>query len=230
MLLPLGIGILLIFAPLAPFFIIENPWFSLRGTVMSFVGIALVADVVARRIAGNKKYAVAVLGSFAAGIFCICSVSEIADYRANHEADMRVVGTVATIASEYPGGGKVAILNVEPSYVSELNCYYHEHITGVTESSWALTGAVRCYNKNPNEWITYVPISISEYPAYKKWEYSTKALGSMDGVYLYDYEDNTIEKLTASYNGDANYALYHANGEFFGRIVEEDGIGSFFEE
>lgn len=229
-LVPLGIGILLILAPLAPFFIIENPWFSLRGTVMSFAGIALVADVVIRWITGNKKYAVAVLGSFAACVFCICSVSEIADYRANYEADTRVVSTIATIAPEYHGGGKVAILNVEPSYVSELNCYYHEHITGVTESSWALTGAVRCYNENPHEWITYVPISISKYPAYKKWEYSTKTLGSMDGVYLYDYEDNTIEKLTVSYNGEGDFALYHANGEFFGRIVEEDGIGSFFEE
>ena len=230
LLAPLGIGILLILAPLAPFFIIENPWFSLRGTVMSFAGIALIADVVIRWITGNKKYAVAVLGAFAACIFCICSVSEIADYRANHEADTRVVSTIATIAPEYPGGGKVAILNVEPSYVSELNCYYHEHITNVTESSWALTGAVRCYNENPHEWITYVPISISEYPAYKKWEYSTKTLGSMDGVYLYDYEDNTIEKLTVSYNGEGDFALYHANCEFFGRIVEEDGIGIFFEE
>lgn len=230
LLLPLGIGILLILAPIAPFFIIENPWFSFRGTVMSFAGIALVADVVIRWITHSRRQAIAVLGSLAACIFCICSVSEIADYRSTYEADQRVVSTVATIAPEYPGGGKVAILNVDPSYVSELNSHYHEHIVGVTESAWALTGAVRCYNDNPHEWITYVPITLQKDPIYKKWEYATKTLGSMDGIYLYDYEENTIEQLTVTYAGDGWFELYYADGEKFGTVVETDGIGRFFEE
>ena len=227
---PIGIGILLIFAPLAPFFVIENPWFSLRGTVTSFVGIALLADAVLRMVTGNKSKAVAVLGALTACIFCICSVSEVADYRSNYEADTRVVSKIATLAPNHPDGGKIAILNVEPSYVSELNCRYHEHITGVTESSWALTGAVRCYNENPEEWITYVPISLKKDPIYKKWNYATMTIGSMDGVYLYNYEKNTLEPLTVSYMGDGCFELYFENGEKYGTIVEENEIGRFFEE
>ncbi len=227
---PLCIGILLIFAPLAPFFVIENPWFSLRGTVTSFVGIALVADALIRLLTRNKKRAIAVLGSLTACIFCICSVSEIADYRANYEADMRVVSKIATLAPAHPDGGKVAILNVDPSYVSELNCRYHEHIVGVTESSWALTGAIRCYNENPNEWITYVPISLKKDPIYKKWNYTTMTIGSMDGVYLYEYAENTLEPLTVSYSGDGHFELYRENGEKYGTVVEENEIGRFFEE
>lgn len=227
---PLGIGILLILAPLAPFFIIENPWFSFRGTVTSFAGIALVIDCLVRLITRNSRATVAVLGSFVACVFCICSVSEIADYRSTYEADQRVVGTIAKLAKDYPDGGKIAILNVDPSYVSELNSNYHEHIVGVTESSWALTGAIRCYNDNQEEWITYVPISLKKDPIYKKWEYAEKTIGSMDAVYLYDYEANTLEALKVTYIGNGNFELYFADGEKYGTVVENEESGRFIEE
>ena len=43
-LLALLTGVLLAVAPVTPFFDLGNPWFSLRGTVTSFAGIALMAD------------------------------------------------------------------------------------------------------------------------------------------------------------------------------------------
>lgn len=229
-LLPLFFGIFLAAAPLAPFFIIANPWFSLRGTVLSFVGIALVADLLLRRITFSKQSAAAFISALAAAVFCICSVSELADYKATYEADSRVVSAVASLAPEYPGGGKVAILNVDDSYVHEQNYKYHEHVTGVTESDWALTGAVRCYNENPNEWITYVPISLRKQQIYQKWAWATKTISSMDGVYVYDYASNTIEPLDVQYEGQDSFLLYRKDGRFFGRIVEEDGCGYFYAE
>lgn len=234
LLLPLGIGVLLIIAPLAPFFIIENPWFSFRGTVPSFAGIALVCDVVFRLITKNKKSFVAVLSSLAACVFCICSVSEIADYRATTEADMKVVSTIATVASEVkaenPDKSKIAIFNVDAKYVSELNSYYHEHIHGVTESAWALTGAVQCYNNNPFEGITYVPISLKNDPIYKQWNYSSLNIASMNAVYVYDFDSDTIERLTVECTDDNTYALYYQNGDKYGTVVEENNCGRFFEE
>ncbi len=227
---PLGIGFLLIVAPLTPFFILENPWFSFRGTVPSFVGIALVVDVLLRLITRNSRGSVAVISTLVACMFCICSVSEIADYKATYEADMRVVGKVATLAKAYPDGGKIAILNVEPSYVSELNCKYHEHIIGVTESDWALTGAVRCYNDNQAEGITYVPISLKNDPLYKKWNYATMTVGSMDGVYHYDFEENMLKELRVSYAGGGVFELYYLNGEKYGTIIEKEDVGYFLEE
>lgn len=229
-LLPLLFGILLAIAPLVPFLIIENPWFSLRGTVTSFVGIALLADLVLRRIAFSKKNVAAAVSAFVALIFCICSVSELADYKATYAADSRVVGTVAQIASEYPEGGKVAILNIDDSYVHEQNYKFHEHVSGVTSSDWALTGAVRCYNENPNEWITYVPISLRKQEIYQKWEWAVKTISSMDGVYVYEYTSNTIEPLTVQYEGKNSFLLYRADGRLFGRIVEEEQRGYFYAE
>lgn len=227
---PLGIGLLLFLAPLVPFFIIENPWFSFRGTVTSFVGIALVIDCVIRFITKNGRIAIAVLGSFFACVFCVCAVSEIADYRSTYEADQRVVSAVAALDLEYPEGGKIAILNVDPSYVSELNSHYHEHIIGVTESSWALTGAVRCYKDMAEERITYVPMSFKNAPLYKRWEYTEKTIGSMDGVYVYDYKTNNIESLKVIYNGNGEFELWFADGKKFGTIIEKEENGYFIEE
>ncbi len=230
-LLPIVIGLLLVIAPLAPFFIIENPWFSFRGTVPSFVGIALLIDVLIRLITRNKKHGIAVISSCVALVFCICAVSEIADYRATTEADMRVVGTVATIADELkeeaPNGCKVAIFNVDDRYVTELNSYYHEHIHGVTESDWAFTGAIRCYNDDVFEAITYVPISLRDAPTYKNWEFSAKSIGTMHAVYVYDYYENTIERLTVN-AVDNTYELYYSDGEKYGTVVEyNDANGKY---
>ncbi len=227
---PLGIGVLLILAPLAPFFVIDNPWFSFRGTVTSFVGIALILDCVLRLITRNGRAAIAVLGSFAACVFCICSVSEIADYRATYEADRRVVAAVSSIPDTYPSGGKIAILNVDPFYVSEQNCRYHEHIIGVTESSWALTGAVRCYKDAPLERVTYVPLSLKNSPLYKRWEYTEKTIGSMDGVYVYDCEADTVEPLKVAYNGNGEFELWFLDGRKYGTIYEKEENGYFIEE
>jgi len=229
-LLPFVFGVLLTLAPLAPFFILENPWFSFRGTVTSFVGIALLIDCGIRLVTRNSRSAIAVIGSLVACVFCICAVSEIADYRSTYEADQRVVQTVSSLAKQHAKGSRVAIFNVDPSYVSEQNSRYHEHITGVTESDWALTGAIRCYNNNPTEGIVYVPVSLKNDPLYKPWNYATMTIPSMDAIYLYDFENDSLEKLTVSYTGNDHFELYFANGEKFGTIVEENKNGYFFEE
>ena len=231
--IPFIIGLILTIAPLAPFFILANPWFSFRGTVTSFVGIALVFDALIRLVTNNKHTAIAIIGSSIAFIFSICSVSELGDYRDTYLADQRVVSAVSTIASEIrketDESCKVAIFNVDKRYVMELNSYFHEHIHGVTESDWALTGAVRCYNVNAYERITYVPISLRDDPTYKAWEYSTKNIGSMHAVYVYDENTNTVERLNVVPFSDA-FELYYQDGEKYGTVFEHvstDGNGKY---
>lgn len=223
-------GLLLAVAPLAPFFIVANPWFSLRGTVPSFVGLALMADALCRALFRGRQTALAVVGSIFAVVFCVTAVSEVADYKANYEADSRAVSAVAALAEENPGVGRIAVLNLSASYVPELNCRYHEHIVGVTESTWALTGAVRCYNADVDDWNTYVPIPLDEAYAYLRWEYSEKTLSSMDAVYAYDPETNDTARLNVDYAGDGVYLLYCTDGKLYGRITETDKNGLFSEE
>lgn len=227
------VGIVLTLAPLAPFFIIENPWFSFRGTVPSFLGIAIICDTIIRLVTRNNRTVVSVISTAFAFVFCICAVSEISDYRSTYLADTKVVSAIATVTpeikKEIPDKGKVAVFNVDPRYVTELNSYYHEHIHGVTESDWALTGAIQCYNNNPFEGITYVPFSLKEPYLYKKWNYATKNIASMDAVYVYDYKVNTIERLTVEAL-DSSYNLYYSDGEKYGTVVEMDDYALFIEE
>ena len=208
----------------------SNPWFSLRGTVPSFVGIALAADALFRALCRGRQKTLAVVGSLFAVLFCVTAVSEVADYKANYEADSRVVSAVAELAKENPGTGRIAVMNVSASYVPELNCRFHEHIVGVTESTWALTGAVRCRNARMDDWNTYVPIPLDEAYAYLRWEYSEKTLSAMDAVYAYDPDTNTIARLRVDYAGDGVFLLYRADGELYGRITEIDKNGVFSEE
>lgn len=48
-----GFALLCIAAPLSPFLIVGNPWFSLRGTVPALAGIALLAEVTLRDLFGR---------------------------------------------------------------------------------------------------------------------------------------------------------------------------------
>ena len=75
-----------------------------------------------------------------------------------------------------------------------------------------------------------MPISLREHEIYQKWEWAVKTISSMDGVYVYDYASNTIEPLNVQYEGKNSFLLYHADGRFFGRIVEEEQCGYFYAE
>ena len=82
----------------------------------------------------------------------------------------------------------------------------------MTESTWALTGAVRCRNADTDDWNTYVPIPLDEAYAYLRWEYDEKTLSSMDAVYAYEPETDTTARLNVDYAGDGVYFLYRADG------------------
>ena len=82
---------------------------------------------------------------------------------------------------------------------------------------------------NVFENVTYIPMSLKEYPLYKNWEYSEKNIGSMDAVYFYDFESDGIEKLTVN-NIDDSYELRFQSGELLGTVYEypnDDGNGKY---
>ena len=159
-------------------------------------------------------------------IFSISSVSELADYKTTYEVDTDVVKSIAALKEQHPSKSKIAILNLDATYVEDGNFTFHEHVTGVTESSWALTGAVRCYNNNQTDGIQYIPMSLKKDYIYKKWEYSTKNIKSMDKVYYYDFDNKLLLPILLEQTG-TSFELYFENGEKLGTIVEENENGIF---
>ncbi len=223
-LLALVVGFLMALAPVTIFFVLDNPWFSLRGTVASFCGLALMADALAGWLLGRLKNGAAVsagLCGVLSLVFCVAAVSELHDYRATYEIDQAVMAAILAgtdNGAALPAAGEALILGVEPSYLEEQNFYYHEHIHGITESRWALTGGLQCVSGRGD--FPYVrPLSAAVgAQAFGVEEYAA--------LYLYDPDSSTVRAITARLGADGNYDLFYGSGSPAGRVTAEGLVRS----
>ena len=163
----LGSGIFLALVPLALFFVLKAPWFGLRNVAVSFCGLALVADSLFDLIFGrlkSGKNAEAVIVSVLALLCCVASISELHDYRETTIADTTIAKAAAEAVegTSFKGDESIWLLNVDPTYVSDGNLYYHEHDYGVTASAWALTGAISAISGRTDLPIYYGFSPVSE--------------------------------------------------------------------
>lgn len=220
------IGFLLFLAPISIFFVIANPWFSLRGTVVSFCGIALMIDslwgVLAKKLPKSQHLqgVTAALLSFLSLIAC---VSELSDYKDTYEDDLQVVSTLYPTWINLDLGAKIAVVGIETSYLDDQNFQYHEHLHGVTESDWALTGALTAYAKSPVPAVIPIPVNT---PAYFPYHGGGKRLETMDLIYYYDHQEGSLQSLRLEIvEPEVLYHLYSETGELFGILEETDGRG-----
>ena len=218
-------GLILAVAPVAPFFVTENTWISFRGAVTSFCGIALLADSMFAALFSKAKRGreiTAVMVTLIMLVCCVASVSELRDYRDTTRTDQAVVAVIAE-ALERDGnmqrGVPVGILNLEPSYLENQNVYFHEHIHGVTESPWALTGALEWYAGAERPYISPIPAN----PMYRPWNAESMRLGNFDALYL--YERGEVIKVSLKQIGAESYELYAPDGTLLGYTWEENQYG-----
>jgi hypothetical protein len=206
-------GLILALAPVLPFFFFENSWFSLRGTVTSFCGIALMADALFVMVISKAKdgrLITACTAAVLAIIFCTASISELYDYRQTTANDRNVEALLADALREDGNLDKnlnVGILNLKPTYLTDQNYNYHEHIQGVTSSYWALYGVLECYNGSNIPNVFPLPEGTMYYP----WDCDRMRLGNFDVLYLYD-GNNRITNINAVPQGNEEYILYLEDG------------------
>ena len=233
--LALVAGALLFVAPLTIFLVLENPWFSFRGAVTSFAGLALVCDtvftVLLGRLPGFRK-GTAVFAALLALVFWTAGASEVRDYRAAWEADQQVGEAVVEVLKEdfpepWANGDtrRIGILNILPTYLEEQNYYYHEHIHGCTESSWAFQGLLTCLGGEGTWNVTPLPLE----PVYYHWNQTTNRPETFDVLYWYDGE--TIFPIELTETGEHCFQVLNGEGELMGEIWEDwDGKGYFTPE
>lgn len=221
------IGLALILAPLAPYFIAEQAWFSFRGMVSSLCGIALIVDTVFARMVkntGSRRTVTAAVAAVFALYCCIASISEIHDYKKTTENDARVVAVIGDRLEEdgYKGADvNVGILNLDPSFLEDQNYFYHEHIHGVTESDWALTDAVEQYWRGDRPKIS----PLRSETMYEPWCHETRRLSNFDAIYLYSHVEGTLTRVYIEEVGEEAYDLYDGDGGYLGYTWEEDFYG-----
>ncbi len=215
-LLALIVGALLFIAPLSPFFVIDNPWFSIRGLTLSFVGLAIFFDSLLISLLPKKSTLYPALTAIIALLFTFASLSELHDYKLTTQYDTEVLTALQSEELE----GKIGIIGVEKSALSEQNYSYHEHIHGITESTWALTGG---YEYISGDWdsATISPISI-ESPFYANWNKEIMRLDNFDKLYYYD--SGQITEVTIKNTGEYAYDIY-LGGKVIFSAEEIDGHG-----
>lgn len=221
-------GFLLALAPVTPFFLLAERWFSLRGTVVSLCGLALMADTLWRlcvRRLRNGPLLEAGLVVLMAFTCCVASVSEMYDYRQTTENDTAVVSAIADRLHEdgYESRDlRIGILGVEASYLYNQNFFYHEHIHGVTESSWALSGMLEAVTGCARN-VTPIPA----YPMYRAWNRTSMLPETFDVLYYYDFESSSIQRIYAEKAENGTYTVRDEKNRYLGYIWEENNIGYF---
>lgn len=189
-LIGLVFGIVLVVAPVSLFFIIENPWVSLRAAVASFVGFALLADILCRVLLRHHRIFQGILAAVLVFVFTVASVSELHDYKMNCEKDQAIVGTIEEFMTrECQTAG---ILNLKSTYLKDQNYSYHEHVCGITENSWALSGAVAALASDDNYPQTVIPYEIKDGICYESWEADTKSPDRLNTLWWYNENENRV--------------------------------------
>lgn len=220
-------GLLLAAAPLAPFFFLDNPWFSFRGALPSFAGLALAADVLVLCLFShcrNRARAGAGIAACMAVVFCVASVSEMHDYRLTTQNDQRIGQYIIDTLDLSNANETIGIIGLEPSYLEDQNCYWHEHIHGVTESTWALVGLMKYQTK---EYFLPSVVPLPEQELYRVWNYDTNRIDGFDQLYYYDVESNTLTQLFAVQTGERAFDLFDEDGALFGVVTDAEGCGRF---
>lgn len=211
------VGFLMALAPVTLFFVLSSPSVALRNTVFSFCGIALFLDAAWSMLLTRCPARGLITGAVCAvcaAVFSVAAVSELHDYRATTQADQRAARAI-TAAVEGDEGG-IAVLNLEPNYLSEQNFLYHEHIHGATESAWALAGLL--------SWAADTPAFPAATPVPMGGRY-TGSLTEFGALLWYDHKTGTVQSVMAVPAGEGVYEIQTAGGDTLAAAQEENGAG-----
>lgn len=227
--LSLGVAcaLLLTAAPVSIFFILDQPWISLRAAVTSFVGFALLADILCHALFRRRQVLSGILAAVLVFVFSVASVSELHDYKMTCEKDRAVVAVInETLSPDYRPAG---ILNLKSSYLEEQNYDYHEHIHGVTGSDWALSGAAIALSSYDGDFEPVIPYEIRDGFCYRPWEAGTRNLDLLNTLWWYDESENRLIPLSRQGSVTEGWEVTSADGTIHCIIRQDEQGGGHIE-
>lgn len=217
-------GILLALAPVSIFFFIGNPWFSIRNTLPSFVGLAFLADLTVRLCLRRQVRVRAGICAGLALMLCIGSVSEMHDYRETYDHDVvlldRVAEKLAAEGDSLPDG-KLGIIGANATYLDEQNYYFNGHISTISSSDWELYGALTARMK-ADVGRTIVPLPTNEFSLYRGWNRAVRQIDSFAALWFWDETTHTLRDLAAELQPDGSTRLTFADDGSFCAVVWEE--------
>ena len=207
-------GLLLALAPISIFFVIANTWFSFRNTMISVLGLAIIADALIALLGKRFKMATAVLCAVLTFVSITASVAEAVDYRTTSRIDRLICQNTADYVKEHiPEGGSIAVILAKPSYLEDQNYFYHEHIHNVTESDWAFTGnTYTVLNSQTDPPLKITPIKqgkvYREYSNFDDYDY-----------FIYINPDYSISEITQQVS--SRHRMFYKDGKPIATLVQD---------
>lgn len=218
------VAVLLAIAPITPFFILEEQWFSMRGIVTSFLGLALLADFLLQAVSFKKEIVYRCICCGITFVFCVAAVSELTDYRINYQRDTQILSQIDKAADKPESDQRIGILNVSFAWEEDFNFFYHEHFSAITSSNWALTGGVRAYTQNANQ-AQFIPL-FSYRPVYQdEADRKNLNLEGLDAIYYYSQSEQKLYPVSMKKINNQQYDFYMENGMRCAALTEIDGVG-----
>lgn len=209
-LLLLFVSIVLILAPMSIFFIIKNPWISLRNVFPSIIGLSLFIDLIFRyvvRINAIKSILITLL----CFVFIMANVAELHDYLKSGLIDQKIAKNTVQYITENNIKTSMTIIGTKEAYI-KVATPYHEHIHNITSSNWAYKGSVTATAKSLSMPNIY-PI------AHGKINKLYPHIEEINNFYTLDENFNIIPLTYTRYND--NYNIYK-DGELFAEILMYD--------
>jgi len=219
---PLIWGVLLALAPISPYFVIANPWFSMRACVPAFVGIGLILDLACRALFRREMLYNGVCAVMCT-VFLIAGASEVRDYQETARMDQTVAEEILAHADQM--SGRVGLLCVEEFPLAQQNYAYHEHIASAGASEWALYGKIVAVCRHELDFAP-VPLATKGFSFYRGWNRDIKRISGFDQVWAWNADSSALVQLDVRMTGTHDADLYLPDGTLFARIWEEpDEIG-----
>lgn len=224
-------GILMALAPVSIFFFIGNPWFSIRNTLPSFVGLAFLADLTVRLCLRRRVQVRAGICTGLAVLCCVASVAEMHDYRQTYQHDVVLLDRIAEKV-EAEGGtisGRIGIVGVNASYLDEQNYSFNGHVTGIGSSDWELYAAISA-RLGRELGVDIVPLAVDEFSFWRGWNRATKRIDGFAQLWYWDEETHTLHDLAAQVQPDGSTRLTFAESGDFCAVVweEQEDTGEYF--
>ena len=113
-----------------------------RCLAIPLIGVGLAADCI------KSKKIYRITSGILALVFISSAISEFKKYDLSTEADQQLIKQISAVASDNPNK-TLGVFGVKKHYYSSPE-NHSEHISAITSSDWALTGAVRSQLKNPH--------------------------------------------------------------------------------
>lgn len=144
------VGFVLAVLPLAPNTLADPVWLTYRNAVTSFVGIVLMFAPLFNWLFRHRwaKFTVIFVLVF---LFSLSNANELDTYKRVNAKDQYLISQIAEQLDEGARSGTKNVIVVLPEKVTtRQTSFYKDHVLGVFESDWALTGAVRATTRNTN--------------------------------------------------------------------------------